>query len=421
MTTYRLSDIVSPAFSEPHKTLKAGIIDQLVLKGGRGSAKSSYASVEGILQIIKNPEIHGVAMRKVSNTMRTTILAQYIWAYTEMGLYNKFRFTVSPMEVTYKETGQKIFFFGADDPGKLKSLKVPFGYVGFLHLEELDQFAGEDEVRNIEQSVLRGGDISIEIKTFNPPKTRDNWANKYCELDKPGQLIHHSTYLTTPEKWLGPRFINDAEYLKQTNPKAYEHEYLGKANSSGGMVFENVIARDITDDEIRRFDRIYNGVDWGYYPDPWAFNRMHFSASDRTLYIFDEATAHKKTPRKTGPIVKAKISRGELVTCDSSPPENANDYIDQGINAVRAEKGPGSVDRRHEWLQGLNAIVIDRIRCPDTYREFSEYEYEKTKEGLLISGYPDKNNHHIDAVCYGLEQLWKYREERRTPLRQLLR
>ena len=114
--------------------------------------------------------------------MRTTVFAQYVWAITELGLYSRFKPTVSPMEITYRPTVQKIMFFGADDPGKIKSIKVPFGYIGLLHFEELDQFAGEEEIRNLEQSVLRGGPIALEFKSFNPPRTAINWANKYLSL-----------------------------------------------------------------------------------------------------------------------------------------------------------------------------------------------------------------------------------------------
>ncbi|MDL2253841.1 PBSX family phage terminase large subunit [Ruminococcaceae bacterium OttesenSCG-928-I18] len=409
---------MSPAFAQPHKALKAGTHNQLVLKGGRGSAKSSYASIEGLLLLIKYSEIHGVVMRKVSNTLRTTVYAQYVWAITVLGLYDRFKCTVQPMEIMYKPTGQKIMFFGADDPGKIKSIKVPFGYIGYLHLEELDQFSGEDEVRNIEQSVLRGGPLAFEIKSFNPPKTKDNWANRYCLIDKPGQLIHHSTYKTTPEDWLGQRFLDDAEFLCGINPAAYEHEYLGIANGTGGMVFENVQSKNIPDELIKTFDRILNGVDWGYYPDPWAFVRCQYFASQRTLYIFDEAVENKRGNKETAKIIKGKgVAGNERVTCDSAEPKSVADYIEYGLRAQGAEKGPGSVDYSHKWLQSLNAIIIDPVRCPKTYHEFSSYEYERNKNGDVISGYPDKDNHAIDAVRYATETIWKRRE---TPQGRLL-
>lgn len=411
MTTYRLSDIVSPAFSEPHRLLKSGAVNQLVLKGGRGSAKSSYASVEGLQLILKNPDIHGVVMRKVGNTLRTTAYAQYVWAISALGMHDKFHCTVSPMEITRKSTGQKIMFFGADDPGKLKSLKVPFGYTGYLHLEELDQFAGDAEVRNIEQSVLRGGKLAYEIKSFNPPRTRDNWANKYVLEEKPGQFIHHSTFETTPREWLGQRFLDDAEFLQRVNPAAYEHEYLGIANGTGGAVFDNLTIRKIADAEISNFDRLYYGIDWGWYPDPFAWVKMYFNAAQRRLYIFDEYVVNKQSNQQTAEsLVKEKgIKSGDMLVADSAEPKSIGDYQDYGLYCIPVEKKPGSVAYTMKWLQALNEIVIDSSRCPTAAEEFLNYEYERDKAGEVISGYPDANNHCIDAARYGMFPVWRIR------------
>lgn len=410
MMTTRLSEILAPSFREVHGALRSGLANQFVLKGGRGSTKSSFVSIEMVLQLIKHPDIHAVVMRKVANTMRTTVFAQYVWAYTTLGLYDKFKATVSPMEIIYKPTGQKIMFFGADDPGKIKSIKVPFGYIGLLHLEEIDQFSGAEEVRNIEQSVLRGGAVSIEFKSFNPPKTMMNWANKYCMLEKPGQMIHSSDYRSVPRDWLGDRFINDAEYLKSVNPSAYEHEYLGIPNGNGGMVFDNVSAEEITDEEIKRFDRVLNGLDWGYYPDPWAFNRMHFDSARRTLYIFDELQARKKGNRETADMLIAHgITYADRITADSAEPKSVGDYKAYGLDCRGAAKGPGSIEYSMKWLQSLVKIVIDPKRCPHTFEEFTTYEYERNKDGEVISGYPDGNNHHIDACRYATEHIWRRR------------
>lgn len=410
MTTIKLSEVLSPAFKDVHRAVKLGTHDQFVLKGGRGSTKSSYASVEVILQLVEHPDVHAVVMRKVANTLRTSVFSQYVWAIDALGLTGKFKQTVSPMELIYKPTGQKIMFFGADDPGKVKSIKTSFGYIGILHFEELDQFSGEEEIRNLEQSILRGGSYSLEFKTFNPPKTKNNWANQYCLFEKVGQMIHHSTYFTTPKEWLGERFLDDADYLKAINPGAFEHEYMGIANGTGGMVFDNVDVRQIPDDEIETFDRIYNGVDWGYYPDPWAFNRMHYDAARRILYIFGELTRYKKGNRQTADdLLKYGITPNELITADSAEPKSVADYRNYGLNCRGAVKGPGSVDYSMKWLQSLTKIVIDPVRCPDTAKEFTTYEYERNKEGEVISGYPDKENHHIDAVRYSMEPVWKRR------------
>lgn len=410
LTTYKLSEIISPAFAEPHHAVKSGSINELVEKGGRGGTKSSFISVEIILLLLKHPDCHAVVMRKIGNTLRPSVYAQICWAIASLGLTHKFKCTVSPMECTYIPTGQKIMFFGLDDPGKLKSIKVAFGYIGIGWFEELDQFDGPEQIRNVEQSIFRGGPFSFCFKSFNPPAMARNWANQYALEAKSGKLVHHSTYLTTPPEWLGPRFLADAEHLQETNPTGYRHEYLGEVVGSGTAVFENLRIEPITDQQIRQFDRIYNGVDWGYYPDPWAFNRSHYDAARRTLYIFDELTKRRASNAETAALVKEHTQPDEMVIADSAEPKSIGDYVSTGIRCRGVEKGPGSVEYRHKWLQSLAAIVIDPQRCPDTVKEFSEYEYERDpKTGEVLAGYPDAANHHIDATSYSLFKVWKRR------------
>lgn len=410
MTTCNLSSLISPAFYESHRAVKNNEINELVEKGGRGSAKSSFISVEVILEMIKHSLCHAVVIRKVKNTLRTSVYAQICWAIAELGLASKFRCTTSPMECTFLPTGQKILFFGMDDPGKLKSIKVPFGYIGIAWFEELDQFDGAEQVRNVEQSLFRGGEYSMCFKSFNPPAMARNWANRYALEPKQGKRVHHSTYQTTPADWLGSRFLNDAEHLKETNETAYRHEYLGEVVGSGTQVFENLKIETISDYQISQFDRILNGVDWGWYPDPWAFNRCYYDAARRTLYIFDELTRRRTGNRETAALVLQRISPEEIVIADSAEKKSIDDYQSYGIRCRDAEKGAGSVNYSMKWLQSLAAIVIDPERCPDTGTEFSEYEYERDKKtGEVLQGYPDLNNHHIDAVRYATNRIWKRR------------
>lgn len=410
MTTCNLSTLISPAFYESHRAVRSAEINELVEKGGRGSTKSSFISIELVLELLKHSQCHAAVLRKVGNTLRTSVYAQVCWAIGELGLSEKFRCTTSPMECVFLPTGQKILFFGLDDPGKLKSIKVPFGYIGIAWFEELDQFDGAEQIRNVEQSLFRGGAYSMCFKSFNPPAMARNWANRYALEAKPGKRVHHSTYLTVPPNWLGPRFLDDAEHLKETNETAYRHEYLGEVVGSGTQVFENLKIVPISDSVISQFDRILNGVDWGWFPDPWAFNRCHYDAARRTLYIFDELTRRRTGNRETAALVLGRIGTGETVTADSAEEKSISDYKAYGISCRSAEKGPGSVNYSTKWLQSLAAIVIDPERCPDTAREFSEYEYERDKKtGEILQGYPDLNNHHIDAVRYATNRIWKRR------------
>ena len=411
MTTCKLSEIISPAFAASHRAVKLHEIAELVEKGGRGSAKSSFVSVEVILELLKHPECHAVVMRKVGNTLRTSVYAQICWAIAELGLSHKFRCTVSPMECVYIPTGQKVRFFGLDDPGKLKSIKVAFGYIGIAWFEELDQFDGPEQIRNVEQSLFRGGEYSMCFKSFNPPAMARNWANQYVLESKDGKLVHHSTYETTPKAWLGPRFIADAEHLKATNETAYRHEYLGEVVGSGTQVFENLRIEPIDDDQIGQFDHILSGVDWGWYPDPFAWNRMCYDSARKTLYIYDEVSMLRASNRKSADAIIAKgVTSNDLIIADSAEPKSIGDYCSYGLRCRGVKKGPGSVEYRMKWLQSLAAIVIDPKRCPDTVKEFSEYEYERDeKTGEVEKGYPDAANHHIDSVSYGCYPIWKRR------------
>lgn len=402
------ADMIAPAFAPVVFDIAEHEHTEYVFPGGRGSTKSSFISLEVIDLIMKHEDMHAVVMRQVADTLRSSVYQQIQWAIEALGLSDEFHATTTPMEITRIRTGQKIYFRGADDPGKVKSIKVPFGYIGILWLEELDQFTGPESVRKIEQSVIRGGELAYIFKSFNPPKSASNWANKYIKIPKATRLVTESTFLDVPKKWLGKPFLDEAEFLKEVNPVAYENEYLGIANGTGGTVFDNVVIREITDDEISQFDRLYNGLDWGWYPDPFHFVRCHYDAARLTLYIFLEYRCKKQSNRQTADkLIKLGITGNDLITCDSAENKSVGDYKSYGLLARGAEKGPGSVEYSMKWLQSLREIVIDNVRCPETANEFLEYEYERDKEGEVISGYPDKNNHGIDAVRYATNPIWK--------------
>lgn len=385
--------------------------------------KSSAVSLIVPLLIISHPGTHALVLRKVGNTLRDSVYAQYIWAIGELGMASYWEARKTPMELVYRPTGQKIMFRGADDPMKIKSIKVPFGYIAVTHFEEKDQFAGRREIRTILQSTMRGGEEFWNFESYNPPISRDNWANLDSQEERPDRLCHRSTYLQAPPEWLGAQFLNEAEYLRETNEKAYQHEYLGIPVGTGSDVFENVEVREITDEELSHFDRILRGVDWGYFPDPWAYNEVYFSAAQRTLYIFGELTANKMDNESTATKLKERgLTREDLITADSAEPKSVADYNKYGLKCFGAVKGPGSVERSMVWLQSLNAIVIDPRRCPETKTEFIGYEYERTKDGEIMSGYPDANNHHIDAVRYATENIWaKAGQNQRRPYSSILR
>ena len=402
------ASLIAPTFAPVVFDISDGNYSEFVFPGGRGSTKSSFISLQIIDLLEENPDMHACALRQVSNTLKDSVYNQILWAISALGLDSEYTAIKSPLEITKIKTGQKIYFRGADDGDKLKSIKPPFGYIGALWFEELDQFDGPEAVRKIEQSVIRGGDKAYKFKSFNPPKSAQNWANKYIRTPREDRLVTESNYLSVPRKWLGEAFINDAEFLKETNPAAYDNEYMGAANGTGGNVFDNVVEKTITEEDIKTFGTILHGVDWGWYPDPFAYVRCAYLAAQHTLVIYDEYRCNKKGNNETAEELKKRgVTANDMIICDSAENKSIADYRAYGLLARGAEKGPGSVDYSMKWLQSLKAIVIDSKRCPETYKEFVEYEYERTKDGEIISGYPDANNHSIDAVRYATSQIWR--------------
>jgi PBSX family phage terminase large subunit len=411
------ASMLSGNYYEVYRDIRNHGHNEYVFDGGRGSLKSSFIS-EIIIELIKNnPEGHFVALRQVAATLRDSVYSQFLWAINMLGLDDEFKCTTSPLEITYIPTGQKIYFRGADDPGKIKSIRPEFGYIMGVWFEEYDQFHGEEAVRKIVQSVIRGGDLAYIFKSFNPPKTIANFANKEIQIPKENRFVHHSTYLEAPPEWLGKAFIEEAEYLKKINPDAYEHEYLGVANGAGGMVFTNVTAREIADEEINGkgddggFDRVLQGLDWGYYPDPAHWVKMYYNAARRKLYIFDELRAWRTSNRALyDRLVEEKGYRPaqDQLIADSAEPKSIADFVAYGAKRIRgAEKGPDSVDYSIKWLQSLVEIVIDPARAPYTAQEFLNYEYLRNKDEEVIQAYPDKDNHAIDGARYATNDIWR--------------
>lgn len=381
--------------------------------GGRGSTKSSFVGGTAIpLLIMSNPNVHAVCFRKVANTIQTSIFPQVVWGIYQLGVDSLFHIPKTySTPIVYKPTGQRIMFMGLDDPMKVKSIKLPFGYVGITWFEELDQFAGENELRTVTQSTMRGGDKFWDFRTFNPPISKNNWANEYaeeCEMYPDGNtLVVRNTYLDVPENWLGSQFLEEAEDLKQKNPRAYEHEYLGHAIGTGGDVFPNATDLDMSNEMVGQFDHIYNGIDWGFARDPFRFVRMHFDPKHLDLYIFSEYNTLKTRNKDVFQILydeKKLVRRDELVIADSAEDKSIQDFKAYGAFIRGAKKGPESVRYGIKWLQGLSHIYIDKRRCPKTYNEFTRYEYEQDRDGNFISAYPDANNHSIDATRYALEK-----------------
>lgn len=400
----RVSDIVASVFMPVHRAVKTGTHSEFWLRGGRGSTKSSFVSIEIILGMMRNPDANAIVYRKVAATLRESVYEQLVWAIDMLGVREFFQLRMTPMEITYKPTGQRILFRGADDPGKSKSIKLRKGYFGYLWFEELAEFQGMDAIRTIKASILRGtGENSaITFCSYNPPVSANSWVNAEALKVVPGRMVHSSCYLDVPPEWLGREFIAEADKLKATNERAYRHMYLGEITGTGGNVFGNLTLRKIQPEEIERMERFYCGLDFGFATDPDAFTRWAYDKKSRTLYALDEYYSPGNSIDRIASECVKRAGR-DVVRCDSADPRMIAELRRRSVNAVGVKKGPGSVEHGMRWLQDLGGIVIDAARTPNIAREFTRYEYQQDRHGNFIAEYPDRDNHSIDSARYALE------------------
>ena len=400
-----LKQLIAPSFYEIHNDLKQFRHTHYWLKGGRGSTKSSFISLEVILGIMKDTQANAVVLRKVGQTLQGSVYEQLQWAVSVLGVEGYWVSKLSPLEMKYIADGRenKIVFRGADKPKKIKSTKFRKGYCKYIWYEEVDEFGGMEEIRTINQSLLRGGSDFVVFYSYNPPQSQSNWVNEEILKQRDDRLVHHSTYLTVPPEWLGQQFLIEAEHLKNVKPTAYQHEYMGEVTGTGGEVFTNLTIREITDAEIALFDHIARGIDWGYAADPFHYTVNHYDKTRRRLYIFYEIQMLKLSNRKAAEMVRAENTRNKLIVCDSAEPKSIAEMLAYNLKVLGAKKGADSVEYGIKWLQDLEEIVIDPKRCPNTAREFLEYELEKDANGNFKGHFPDKNNHSIDAVRYSRE------------------
>lgn len=398
----RISQITAPPFYTVHQDIRRADHSDYWLKGGRGSTKSSFISCEIVEGLLRDPLANGIVYRKVAANLKTSVYEQIAWAINLMGLSPWFRFLVSPMEIIYKPTGQRILFRGADDAGKSKSIKLAKGYFKYLWFEELTEFDGMDDIRTIKDSVVRVVDHFFTFYSYNPPKSANNWVNVEALIPVPGRLVHHSNYTQVPQDWLGIAFIANAEALREVNPAAYQHVYMGEVTGTGGQVFDNVVLRTITREERQKFDRFLNGGDFGFASDPDAVIRAHHDRHSQRLYLMDEIYGIRMNVDVLAEKLRTLIGI-EYVTYDNEDPRMINELHRRGVRVLPARKGPGSIEHGMRWLQERAQIIIDPVTCPNAAREFAAYEYKQDRFGNFLSEYPDKDNHLIDATRYSCE------------------
>ena len=402
-----VKDHIAPVYYELFEDIKRCEHSEYNLPGGRGSCKSSFVSlaiVDGVMGDMSG-QANAIVFRYVAETLQDSAYAQILWAIDKLNVSHLWECTTKPMKCKYVPTGAEILFKGLDKPTKLKSIRPKHGYFKYVWFEEFCELPGEGFVRSVMQSVIRGStNGTFVFRTFNPPISQNNWANQLINQPNERAITLLTNYTQVPAEWLGDAFIFEAERLRQINPRAYEHEYLGAATGSGNEVFPNLEIKGITDAEIEEMVHVYQGLDWGFAVDPACFVRVHYDKKHETVYLLDEIYERQKSNAWMAGAIKERGYGDWNITADSAEPKSIADMRDLGLRCRGCTKYPGVVEYRVKWLQHRK-IVVDPQRTPNAYREFVNYSYPVDKNGEFLSVLPDRDNHTIDAVAYALDSV----------------
>jgi len=385
---------------------------EISLHGGRGSGKSVECHHGSILDTYGEGCV--LYARKHQNSLRDSVYQDVKDQIEDMGLSEDFDFKLSPLMIINNRTGYAVQFLGGDNFQSKKGLKPYKTRFARIVFEECQEYVNMTFIDELKATVIRGKSENCKVYYLsNPISNKGHFTNSELSQTIKGlRLSIYSTYLDLPRRWLGRKFIQDAERLKETNLKLYQYRYLGLPVSVEDVIFENLKLTTFTEEQISRWlyedTDIYQGLDFGYHPDPNAGNTMFYDRESRILYIFKEFNMGKLNNLQISDgLDKAGFLREYRITADNDS-KSINDLKDLGWDIRAAIKGPGSRDTGMEWLQGLTQIVIDETRCPKTAEEFENYIYKVNKDGEVKGMYPEgQADHHIAAIRYGMEVVWR--------------
>ncbi len=377
-----------------------------VCKGSRASKKSKTAALNFIFRIMKYKDSNLLVVRKVFSTLKDSCFAELWWAAERFGVSDLWEFKLSPLEMIYRPTGQKIFFRGFDDPLKITSITVKNGVLCWVWLEEAYEVGRERDFDMLDESI-RGAvpdglfkQITITLNPWN----EHHWIKKrFFDPPKSRDILAKTTNYLCNE-FLDSSDLNVFERMKKENPKRYKVAGLGMWGISDGLIFENWEEMNFDISEIlkRPNVRCAFGLDFGYTNDPTAFFAALVDIEKKEIFVFDEF--YKRA--LTNVMIFEEISKmgfsKERIIADSAEPKSIDELSELGLKGIRkARKGRDSVLNGIQFIQGFKIFVLPK--CTDFITEIENYCWDKDRFGNVINSPVDSFNHLMDAMRYALE------------------
>lgn len=376
----------------------------VVVKGSRASKKSKTTALWHIVKLIEYPLANVLVVRKTERTLRDSCYSDLKWAIQRLGLDSYFNCTVSPLEITYKPTGQKILFRGMDDPLKLTSISVPQGYICFCWIEEAYEINKESDFDMLDESIrgeLPPGLFKRLTITFNPWSERHWLKKRFFDKEDDSVLALTTNYLCN--EWLDESDKALFERMKINNPRRYQVAGLGNWGIVDGLIFENWKEEQFNIDDIKTNCESIFGLDFGYTNDPTALFCGMIDKVNKKIYVFDEIYEKGLSNAAIYQRINDKGFSKELITADCAEPKSIDELRGLGLRRITAaKKGKDSIMNGIQFIQDYEIII--HPKCVNFLTEISNYTWDKDKFGNAINKPVDDFNHLMDAMRYAVER-----------------
>ncbi len=386
-----------------------------VVKGSRGSKKSSTESIQLIYNIMKYRDSNALVIRKFFNTHADSTYSQLQWAAKRLGVDHLWKFVSNPMKAVYKPTGQCILFKGLDSPLKVTSITVPTGYLCWVWWEEAYECGDEDAFNKIDMSIR--GQLPAHLWyqhtfTFNPWSDKIWIKARFFDVKDDDVLAITTNYLCN--EFLDDQYLAIMNKMKEREPRRYKIEGLGEWGISEGLVydqwfeykfdpaeFEDLIWSDTGEPVYKK----YFGLDFGYSNDPTAFIALYVREDTHEIFVYDEIYETRLKNEDIFNRIKDKGYQFEKISADSEDPKSIDELDELGLVNIRAcPKPSGSVNAGIQKLQDYKIFV--HPRCRNTIIELSNYVWDKDRNtGKYINKPVDEFNHLMDALRYACFEL----------------
>ena len=376
-----------------------------VIKGSRASKKSKTTALWYIYNMMKYKDSNLLVIRKTYRTLKDSCYKELRWAVKRLKVEHLWDFTLSPLEATYKPTGQKVYFRGLDDPLKVTSIAVDTGYLCWMWIEEAYEVTKESDFDMLDESI-RGRTPAGLFKqitlTFNPWNERHWIKKRFFDVADPDILALTTNYMIN--EWLDDADLKVFETMKKNNPRRYAVAGLGGWGIVDGLVYENWREENFTLDDIRNCKTAF-GLDFGYTNDPSAFFVGFVDTDNKKLYAWDEFYETGMSNKRIAEKIKEMGYSKESITADSAEPKSIDELRSYNLRVKGAEKGKDSIMNGIQWIQDLEIVI--HPRCVNFITEISNYTWDKDKFDNKLNKPIDDFNHLMDAMRYALEKFIK--------------